>query len=124
MPGNIPDAPWSLTYRDGSNNSFWASQQDAGAQVTARYSPVKPEHSSSGTYSGGAPWEGKLSPAQADELWRRVRAMQKESKLHQRNRTMGSGSFTLESGGEKRALLIGRCQALAGLDSFLESLRK
>ncbi len=124
MPQDLPTPPWRVVYHDGSNNGFNVEQTAAGASISAAYDPVTPEQSSSGTYSGGAPWKGTLTADQAAGLWRRVRAMEGDRKLHQRNRTKGSGSFQLRSDGKERALLVSRCEKLADLDRFLEQLRK
>jgi hypothetical protein len=123
-PQDIPDAPWSVSYHDGSNNGFICQQAKAGGEISAEYSPVTPERSSSGTYSGGAPWKGTVTPAQAKELWRKIRGLQADKAGQQTNRTMGSGALGFKTPAGGVALIVSRGKDLAQLDSFLEQLRK
>ena len=124
MPREIPDAPWSVSYHDGSNNGFSCQQDAAGGEVGAAYTPMTPERSSSGTYSGGAAWKGTVSGNQARALWRMIRGLQADKAQHEVNRVMGSGSFKLKTPGGETKFIIRRGGNLQRLDSFLEQLRK
>ena len=118
----MPQTPWSVRYADGSGNitRLW---RDAGAGL-ARFetTPVSPETSSSGTYSGGDPRSGDLTPAQVEELWRRVREVEADTSNHAATRTMGSGSLALETTTGRTDFLVQRGTALAAFDSFLAQL--
>lgn len=118
----VPQTPWNIRYADGSGNvtRLW---RDAGA-ATARFetAPVTPETSSSGTYSGGTPRSGELRAEQVDELWRRVREMESETSIHTDTRTMGSGSFSVETATGPADFLIRRCARLTAFDTFVEQL--
>jgi hypothetical protein len=119
---SVPTTPWTVRYADGSGNvtRLW---QDAGDTVAHfETSPVTPETSSSGTYSGGAPRSGDLTVEQVDELWRRVREMESESSIHADSRTMGSGSFALVTPAGPADFLIQRCPRLATFDTFAAQL--
>ncbi len=118
----VPATPWSVRYADGSGNvtRLW---QDAG-DPTAHFetTPVTPETSSSGTYSGGAPRSGELAVEQVEELWRRVREMESETSIHADTRTMGSGSFALAIPAGQTDFLIRGCPRLAAFDTFAAQL--
>jgi len=118
----VPPIPWSVRYADGSGNitRLW---HDTGALV-ARFetTPVTPESSSSGIYSGGAPRSGDLESEQVDELWRSVREMESESSIHADTRTMGSGSFALVTTAGQTDFLIRRCARLTTFDTFVAQL--
>jgi hypothetical protein len=43
------DAPWSVTYHDGSGNQFRFRQESETQAARFAYDPVRPEHSSSGS---------------------------------------------------------------------------
>ena len=124
MSRDIPDAPWSVSYHDGSNNGFACQQRTASGAVTAEYRPMTPERSSSGTYSGGAPWHGTVSTDHVKALWRMLRGLQAAKDQHVINRVMGSGSFKLETPGGETLFTIRHGGELARLDNFLEQLRK
>ncbi len=149
MAPKIPQAPWHVSYHDGSNNGFSVDQEVSGGEVSATYSPVKPAESSSGTYSGGEPWKGTISTLQTEELWRQIQTLEADAARHVKSRQMGSGEFRLETQAGKRSIslcsidkpgkvhpvplgapfricsfLVGRGDALAKLDSFLKQLRQ
>lgn len=63
--------PWALVVVDGSGNGYTCRRDDTGA-MTFVYSPMTPERSSSGMYSGGDPRQGPLTDAQAAAVWREV----------------------------------------------------
>jgi hypothetical protein len=118
----VPATPWNVRYADGSGNTIrlW---QDAG-DGTAHFetTPVTPENSSSGTYSGGAPRSGDVDSARTDELWRHIREMQSETSIHAETRTMGSGSFSLTTPAGQTDFLVRRCPRLLTFDTWLAQL--
>lgn len=109
--------PWSLIFHDGSGNGyrFW---QEAGGEACFDYTPVTPEHSSSGFYSGGEPQAGTLSGADADALWEQAERLAGDTARHEPRRVMGSGSFRLVTPAGERRFLVRRDAAR----SFAESL--
>ncbi len=117
----VPASPWSLTYADGSGNVTRLWQDGEGAHF--EYTPVTPEMSSSGTYSGGDPASGALEDVQAEEAWRRVRELQALTSAHVEARIMGSGSFTVTTPGEQVSFKIGGCEQLAAFDGFISAVR-
>src|SRR5262245_39969007 len=55
MAAEAMKAPWKVTYHDGAGNGFQFWQDAEGGEVRFDYSPVRPEQSSTGFYSGGEP---------------------------------------------------------------------
>lgn len=125
MASHAPAPPWNIVYHDGSGNSFTIQKtRSPGTGVKGEYSPMTPERSSSGSYSGGEPWQGEVSTEHAQELWRRLKALEADSANRANSRVMGSGSFRIRSTAGERTLLVAPCEALTELDNFLEQLRK
>lgn len=116
----VPDPPWSLTYADGSGNATRLWQDGEGAHF--EYTPVTPEMSSSGVYSGGDPRSGALEPAQIDELWRLAREVQATTSAHIEARIMGSSQFSLTTPTEKASFKVSGCEQLAAFQGFITSL--
>ena len=90
----LPAAPWRISYRDGSNNGFTFRQATPKGPVEFAYSPVTPLQSSSGTYSGGSPRKGSLTPEQTRTLWKWVRQLLAQKALHLKDRPKASGAFS------------------------------
>ncbi len=116
--------PWSVVYSDHSGNSyrFWL----AGEAETRRfsYSPVTPEQSSSGTYSGGEPQKGTLSEAEADALIAAVLALEKACDGHTGARRKGTGTFrVVEEGTGERRFIFGGGSRLRQFDLLLKPFR-
>lgn len=72
-------------YHDGSNN-VWT----IGPQKIV-YQPVTPAMSSSGTYSGGEPFEKTISVAQFTEIEALLKAAIANKTIHEDSRLKGSG---------------------------------
>ena len=122
---HAPAPPWNVVYHDGSGNSFTIQKtRSPGTGVSGKYAPMTPERSSSGEYSGGDPWEGTVSSEQAQELWRRIKALDADTTNRVKSRVKGSGSFRIRSTAGERTLLVGPGETLSELDGFLEQLRK
>ncbi len=118
---DIPDAPWSIHYADGSANAYHLSHPGAEADVLFEYVPVTPERSSTGRYSGGPPRQEAL-PAddpRLAELWRLIALLQADTSLHTSERAKGTGALSVTTGTGKRDLIIQRGPALTELDQLL-----
>lgn len=79
---------YTYHYADGSGN-LW--------KITANqveYIPVKPENSSSGTYSGGEPFEVSITLTQFQEIEKRMLDALQDTVTHQAERSMGTGAFS------------------------------
>jgi hypothetical protein len=113
-----PTPPWTLVYADGSANVFRFVADKVGVRFT--YEPVRPEQSSTGTYSGGAPIDELLAgdDPRLAALWEHARALEADTEHHADERNKGDGAFTLTVGGERRRFLVVRA-ATRTLEAFL-----
>ncbi|HEY3445331.1 MAG TPA: hypothetical protein VGK67_03160 [Myxococcales bacterium] len=114
-PGNTGRS--SARYADGSGNVY-ALEGDR-----LRYSPVTPEASSSGTYSGGDPFEKTLSPQDLSDLTRALDAALEAKGSHIQDRVMMSGAVTLERTGERQSFILAAgCPEQRALEAVLARL--
>ena len=116
------DAPWSVTYHDGSGNQLRFRQESGTQAARFVYDPVRPEHSSSGSYSGGEPAEGTVDKPQVVALWSRLRALEADPSLRAPSRMKGTGDFSLTTPGGTSTFIIMRGPRLAELDAFVRSV--
>lgn len=86
------------------------------------YDPIRPEQSSTGTYSGGDPRSGRLDAATVAELWRRVDALAANTAIHQADRNKGTGMFDLQGGTGPRAFIVEMGADIRAFDEFLRTL--
>jgi len=112
--------PWSLDYHDGSGNAFRARDDGSGAHY--EYLPVRPEHSSTGRYSGGSPKRGPLSEATVSALWDRARTLEADTSLRAEHRAKGTGALALRDAAGTRELIIQRSAGLEALDALIAAL--
>ena len=121
---------FDLTYLDHSSNRyrFWRSDDDQPAGFV--YDPVRPEHSSSGVYSGGSRGQGELSQQRVEELLGRVRTLEAATELHADQRQKGTGSFRLREAdsdgrlGDERRFLLRNGAHRREFEDFLEPFRR
>ncbi|MEL6675281.1 MAG: hypothetical protein AAFR61_23940 [Bacteroidota bacterium] len=104
-----------FSYVDGSGNRYHLLDQ----QLT--YAPMTPEHSSSGTYSGGDPAVKNLSKTELSQLKEKAEGLVADTTCHTQMRTMGTGTLRA---GEKRVLLSYRCRSKQAFESWLKALLK
>jgi hypothetical protein len=107
----------TLTYRDGSANAYNVRSDSDGALF--EYVPVRPEHSSTGTYSGGAPRCGRIDPIQVAELWYRVEVLSAATHLHVTDRGKGTGVFYIVDENGSSSFIIRRGPELGDFDLFV-----
>lgn len=119
---DVPDAPWRVTYHDGSGNDFQFDGARGGTSYA--YSPVTPEQSSSGTYSGGAPASGTLADEQVVALWKHVLELEAATAEHTKERGMGTGAFVIVTPTSARTFLVKRGDLLRAFDEFTAPLKK
>lgn len=70
--------PWTVRINDGSNNTYVLTYKgccDDTTPATITVTPIQPEHSSSGTYSGGTPYEGTLTVGQREAFWAHIQPL-------------------------------------------------
>lgn len=120
---DVPDAPWRVSYADGSGNAFEFEQTSTGKRASYTYSPITPERSSSGMYSGGEPAEGSLDAEQVAGLWRRLLQLEAETSLHTEERVKGTGAFRIVTRGGERSFIVSRGELLLAFDAFLAELK-
>lgn len=121
MPSN--QAQWVVNFSDGSGNRYTVSGVGADGEARLVYSPVTPEQSSSGTYSGGAPADLQLSAENTSDLLRRVRVLEQDTAHHTEGRSMGSGSFRTKTADGESHFLMRMGSELGDFTSFMTSLR-
>ena len=114
-----PDAPWSATYHDGSGNRFYYRQLSKGEEAHFAYTPVTPETSSSGTYSGGEAREGPVDEEHVAELWQWLVKLAADTALHAGSRMMGTGSFTVTTPSGTHRFIVKNSLPLREFNAFL-----
>ena len=107
---------WSLTYADGAANG------DAISPTSFTYTPVTPEQSSTGMYSGGPPRAGSLAPEIAARILAAAEALAADTANHVEDRGKGTGAFTLTTGRGSQHFIVVRGPALVSFDALLASL--
>ena len=114
---------FTLDYADGSANQYRVVCGGADAEIT--YTPVTPLQSSSGSYSGGAPWRARLAAGDGRlvALLGQVTALQRDVALHAAARSKGSGACTLTTAAGTQSFLVAPGAALRALDAALAALR-
>jgi hypothetical protein len=117
---STPTPPWSIRYADGSANHYSIDSDGDGA--TFDYDPVRPEQSSTGTYSGGDPRSGRLDAAQVTSLWQRIAALEGNRAVHQEDRNKGTGAFHLTDASGSRSFIIQMGDDIRGFDDYLRTL--
>jgi hypothetical protein len=120
--GVVEPGPWSLRYADGSGNStrVWSD----GELLQWSYDPVRPEQSSSGTYSGGEPAQGKGEPQDANLVWTLLRSLEADGSLHTDARAMGTGMVTISTPSGERSFLLQGGEHLVAFEAALDTLRQ
>jgi len=91
--------PWSvLDIADGSANAYHFKR--SGTKVDFEYVPVKPEESSSGTYSGGPPRRETLDAGdkRLNELWATLQKLEADKSKQQAERGMGTARIAWADG--------------------------
>jgi len=110
----------SITYSDGSANGYVFTADGDGA--TFAYHPVRPEHSSTGMYSGGDPRSGRLDATKLARLRELVAALETDASLHLTERGKGTGRFAVIDERGTRDFIIARGPALLAFDDFVRAL--
>jgi hypothetical protein len=125
--GNTARAtPWTLVYGDGSANVYRLSQARAGEDVQFEYTPVTPETSSTGQYSGGAPKQARIPSGapRIEEVWQRVEALEKNQSLRAPARAKRTGLFTITTPQGTRDFIVEPGPELDDLHELLQSFRR
>lgn len=102
----LEPGPWTVAFADGSGNVTRVARRPDDAVITWEYHPVRPEHSSSGVYSGGEPAAGELAPERALALWKRLRALEADPAVRAERRELGTGRLTISTGDGVTELLL------------------
>ncbi len=118
-----PTSAWSMNYSDGSGNAFFFSQAAGDSEAKFVYNPVTPKESSSGTYSGGSPRKGAMTPAQVSELKRWVQQLKDDSANHAEQRAMGTGAIHRTTSDGEDDFIVKRSPALKDFEAFLAAFR-
>lgn len=105
----------TFVFSDGNSNLYTLD----GSVLT--YNPVKPEESSSGTYSGGEEKTVTLAGADVDSLRLLFEQAMANVTHHQPNRLKGTGVLTIRQGGEEKQCILKRgSPELEAIESFLK----
>ena len=87
-------------YADGSGNRYTIST------TSLEYIPVKPEESSSGTYSGGEPGEVTLTMKQYNALQQLFEKALNRTEIHTEHRAMMSGLLVRTTHSESKKVIL------------------
>lgn len=115
-------ASWALVYGDQSGNGLSVWKRAGDSKALYDYSPVRPEESSSGQYSGGEAKSGSLSDKDAAELWRRALRLEADKSNRAQDRAMGTGAFTLRDANGSREFIVQQGAAVKEFDGFADKL--
>jgi hypothetical protein len=104
----VPAGRWHVVFYDGSGN---LTEIDGnGSEAWYRYAPVTPETSSSGTYSGGAPAAGDVSPERVLTLWVWIESVRHDPAVAAPRREKGTGALQITTSfGQSDVLLTREC---------------
>lgn len=122
MSPSSNQAPWSFVYSDGAGNQTKLSRDAGAATAKFSYSPVTPERSSTGTYSGGDPAAGPVDEALEKELLAEALRLESATGDHQPEREKGTGQFSLTTDGKERSFIVQR-KALTTWQPLVDRLR-
>ncbi|MBL8956831.1 MAG: hypothetical protein JNK82_39020 [Myxococcaceae bacterium] len=118
------ESAWSLIdVRDGSANRYHFVAGASG-KVEFEYVPVRPEESSSGTYSGGAPRRETLDAGDVRlaALWSELQKLEADPSKQQPERAKGTVAVGwAEAGGAKHDFIV---KMGAEARAFVELLKK
>lgn len=104
-------------YADGNANVYVIKTD------SLEYIPVKPEESSTGSYSGGAPKKISIRPEDFRSLQAMLETAKKKHEIHIPDRVKSSGMITTFSGSEKSNFILKPgCKEMATLESELKRL--
>jgi len=107
--------PTDYSYADGSANVY-----ELRGHVL-EYIPVKPEESSTGTYSGGEPKTVTISTQQRDTLQSLFEKAILNTAVHQKDRAKGTGAITMiKSKEEQRYILRMGCAEIGRIEEALK----
>ncbi len=107
---------------DGSGNQYQFTavlNAETYEQGRVVYSPVQPEESSSGTYSGGEAFDHELTPARSSDIWSTLLTLQGKSDIHVQARSMGTGRINFSSDAGSESFLVQGGQDFDGLIRLL-----
>ena len=121
---DMPTAPWAIIFADASGNSFHFLQPSPNATAEFAYTPVTPERSSSGTYSGGMAASGDLTPTQVRQIWSGMRDLRDDTGSHVKQRMMGTGSFRVTEQGKQYDFIVGSGPALDAFMTLVTPIRE
>lgn len=121
-PGEALRAPWSVSYSDGSGNSYAFTRQEESGEVRFEFLPVTPKESSSGIYSGGEPRSGRMSASDVGELERWLQRLEMDTSIHTELRSMGTGRFDLVTPAGERSFVVTKCATLDRFGAFAQAL--
>ena len=113
----IIDKPIKIIYNDGSSNAHIITTD------SYKYSPIKPNESSSGTYSGGEEREINLSQNQFSEIFIEALSIVENESLHIDSRMMGTGMLRIKYENSETQIYIDNCIELENFESFLNNLK-
>jgi len=102
LPGFNKSLKKSLySYTDGSNNSYYISED------LIEYDPISPMMSNTGEYSGGPPAKENINEEQLEQIKIAFEQAAADTENHIENRPKGSGTMTIYSTGQTFVLRMG-----------------
>lgn len=115
-PDDFTNSDVTVAFYDGSANGYIFHRN------SVEYRPVRPEESSSRTYSGGKPFKRPLDAVMSAQIARTFNAAIDTPASHIPNRVMGSGVISIQCGEQSRDWIL--AQGSAELQAIEELLKK
>ncbi|MBN2776747.1 MAG: hypothetical protein JXR36_03850 [Bacteroidales bacterium] len=113
----IIDSPVQIIYNDGSSNAHIISKDNY------KYSPVTPQESSSGTYSGGEQREVNINENLFNEIFIKALSIAENKTIHIESRMMGTGMLRIKYENSETQIYIDKCMELENFERFLNNLK-
>ncbi len=109
----------TLEYSDGNGNHYKITP------TRIVYTPITPEMSSSGTYSGGEPADKTISKSDFEKVYNEFELIFKEKTLHIEYRIKTSGRLVINKGqADEKKVIIKSSKEQEELEILLKSLLK
>lgn len=106
----------NIRYVDTNNNSY------SVREGTLRYSPITPENSSSGTYSGGEPKSKTLTDEEMAGIQQKVQEIEDTPSLHLQQRQMLTAMLFVGEQDNRRKYILGRSEKRTALEQLLKEI--
>jgi len=108
----------SIQYSDQNNNHYSITR------TSLIYTPVTPEESSSGVYSGGDPAEVQLTKDEFNTILSLSEKIMKASEGNEMKREMLTSVLVISEEGKSRKAILKRSEARSALEELLQKVKQ